>query len=78
MAKKNNGFAGMSFEQVMIQQAQKSVDSPVYCRYCGLNIKEPTKNSPRGSNGAWAQHLDWEVPNKAHASCARSAVMGRR
>jgi hypothetical protein len=76
MAKKSNGFP-MDFSKIMFQQAQKSVDSPVYCRFCGKNVKEPTSNSPRGSNGAWAQHLDWETENHSHVSCANKA-RGRR
>jgi hypothetical protein len=59
----------MSFHQIMMQQAAKAAEAPVYCRYCGLNVKEPTANSPKGSNGAWMRYLDWEIENQAHVKC---------
>lgn len=77
MARKNNGIQGMSFEQILQQQVQKSVEEPVYCRFCGRNIKEPSNKSPGGSMGAWRSSLEWEIANKSHASCAREH-MGRR
>lgn len=63
---------GMSdFQKIMMQQTQQSVDAPVFCRYCGFNIKEPTVNSHGGSNGAWKINLDMELRAKCHVKCAR-------
>jgi len=67
----------MSFEQILMQQTRKAVEEPVYCRFCGFNVKEPSSKSPGGSNGSWKINLDWEIANKSHASCARENV-GRR
>jgi hypothetical protein len=64
------------FNQIAMQQAARSLNAPVYCRYCGLNVKEPTSKSPRGNNGAWMNSLDWEIRNEAHVSCAQEN-MGR-
>lgn len=75
---KNKGFAGMNFQQIMMQQAQQSVDKPVYCRFCGKNVKEPTNKSPGGANGGWMRYLDWEIENSCHVSCANEQRTGGR
>lgn len=71
MRKAKAGFAGMDFTQVMMQQAQKAIDTPVYCRYCGKNVKEPTKesqfNRTGGNTGNYSS--EWELRNNAHESC---------
>lgn len=71
MAKKNNGFAGMSFQQIMIQQAVKAIHEPVYCRYCGKDIKQPSQESKRNMTGENTGNYanDWELRNSAHENC---------
>jgi hypothetical protein len=81
MARRNNGgFAGMSFEKIMIQQAFKSFNSPVYCRYCGMDIKQPTRNSMRFETGpgtaSW--YNEWEIENEAHIKCHQENLGGYR
>lgn len=77
---KNKGFAGMSFQQIMMQQAQQSIDKPVYCRFCGKNIKEPSRESrfnPTGNNtGNYAS--DWELSNNCHYTCYEKNIYGGR
>lgn len=63
----------MSFQQIMMQQAQQAIDSPVYCRFCGKDVKVPSENSPGGANGGWMKYLDWEIQNRAHVKCAQKA-----
>lgn len=79
MAKKNNGFAGMDFTQIMMQQVSKALNEPVYCRYCGKNLKEPTKeskfNGTGGSTGNYSN--DWEIRNNAHEPCYQQNMRGR-
>ncbi|GAK42095.1 putative replication protein [Paenibacillus sp. TCA20] len=67
----------MSFEQIMIQQSYQSVEQPVYCRFCGMNVKTPSSNSPGGNNGAWRRNLDWEIKNHCHVKCASENQGGR-
>ncbi len=67
---KNKGFSGMNFEQIMMQQASRAVESPVYCSLCGLDIKSPSRNSSGGPNGDWKRNIDWELHNKVHTKCA--------
>jgi hypothetical protein len=81
MPRKNSGgFAGMSFSQIMMSQAMKALDSPVYCRYCGQDIKQPSQNSTRfmtGDNtGRW--YNDWELANHAHEKCHHNHIYGYR
>ncbi len=67
MAKKNNGFAGMDYQQIMLQQAIQSMNEPVYCRYCGRDIKQPDKNSTAQDAGGYSSQ--WELRNHAHEKC---------
>lgn len=60
------GFKGMNYEQIMMQQAQKQVESPVYCRFCGQDIKQPTNNSTN-TDGKW--HSPWELQHSIHYKC---------
>lgn len=60
--------------QIMQQQIRQAFARPVYCRYCGKNVKEPTSNSTGGSQGDWRKHLDWEIENHAHVVCAKAAM----
>jgi hypothetical protein len=80
MPKKSNGIAGMSFEQIMVQQATQAVNKPVYCRVCGKNLKEPSSESrfnQIGDNtGNYAS--EWEIKNSVHTSCAQRHVRGGR
>lgn len=69
-----NSLRGLSFDQIMIQQAQKSIESPIYCRFCGKNVKEPTIHSYQED---WRKYLDWEIQNHAHVKCAQKAVRRR-
>lgn len=78
MARSKNGVAGMRLEQIMMQQLNRSIDEPVYCRVCGFDVKQPSNKSPGGSNGDWKQHLDWEIANRAHASCTQEHFSGRK
>ena len=71
MRKSKFGAPGMSFSQIMMQQAQQAINNPVYCRYCGKNIKEPSKESTRNMTGENTGNYssDWELRNYAHESC---------
>lgn len=73
---KRKGLQGMSFEDIMWQQAAQSVNNPIYCRFCGKNVKEPSMVAHEGMT-TWDQHLDWEIENHAHVSCARKAMRKR-
>jgi hypothetical protein len=80
MAKKNN-WSNMGFQQIMMQQAQQSLDSPVYCRYCGKDIKQPSIesrfNSTGNNTGNYAS--EWEIENNAHTTCYQNnQYRGRR
>ena len=76
--KKNNGLVGMNFEQIMIQQAQREVEKPVYCRVCGQDIKKPSKYSAGGEMGDWKRNQDWELEYKVHTSCAQKHMASPR
>jgi hypothetical protein len=78
MSRKNSGLSGMNFEEVMRQQAFQSVEQPLYCRFCGIDVKTPSKNSPGGSGGNWRRNLDWEIENQSHVTCANKHRGGRR
>lgn len=60
------------FNRIMQQQIKQTLERPVYCRFCGRNVKEPSINSPGGSDGNWRRHLDWEIENHAHVKCAKN------
>lgn len=75
MAKNKSAFAGMNFTQVMMQQAQRSLDNPIYCRYCGKDIKQPSKESTQYDKG---YSSPWELENNAHTSCYQKHYGGRR
>lgn len=75
MAKKKSGFAGMDYGQIMMQQAVKQATEPVYCRYCGRDIRQADKNS---SNSGTGYTSDWEIKNNAHENCYRSSMRQRR
>jgi len=49
----------------MANELTRDHQRPVYCRYCGKDVKHPTDNS--GSD--WKQALDWEIHNNAHVKC---------
>jgi hypothetical protein len=71
-----NNWGNMNFTQIMMQQAQKSLSEPIYCRYCGKNIKEPTKESRQLDSGAYQDQ--WELRNNAHYSCYEKNIYGGR
>lgn len=80
MAKGNKGLQGMSFDQIMMQQAIKTVNEPVYCRYCGKNLKDPSSESKFNSTGAntGTYANEWEMRNNAHENCYWKHVRGGR
>ncbi len=78
MAKKNSGLGGMNFSQIMMQQATRSVEAPVYCRLCGKDVKIPSENSPGGQMGDWRRNLEWETQNQVHVKCAQNYNPQRR
>lgn len=58
----------LSFENIMMSQAIQIQEKAVYCRYCGQNIKTPTKASSKAEKG----YVDpWELENEAHITCYR-------
>jgi hypothetical protein len=75
MTKKNN-WGNMDFTQIMMQQAQKSLDTPAYCRYCGKDVKQPSEASRQSDSGDYAN--DWELRNSAHSSCYEKNNYGGR
>lgn len=70
MAKKTTGYMP-DFKPFALQQVYRSINQPVYCRYCGKDIKEPGINSTRIATGpntaAW--YDDWEIENRTHRKC---------
>ncbi|MEB9509633.1 hypothetical protein P4I85_14640 [Bacillus cereus] len=78
---KNNRSAwlGMTFHQIAMQQAMQSINEPVYCRYCGKDIKQPSKESSfsagKLNTGNYAD--EWEVKNNAHYNCYKRNYTGR-
>jgi hypothetical protein len=76
MAKKNTGFGGLTdFTRIMYSQAQRQLDEPCWCRYCGRDIKQPGENSTKDNmTGHW--YSDWEIQNNAHIKCYRSQGRG--
>jgi hypothetical protein len=75
-----NNWANMNFQQIMLQQAQQSLDNPAYCRYCGKNIKEPSKESRKNMTGENTGNYaaEWELKNNAHYSCYEKNRYGGR
>jgi hypothetical protein len=68
MPRKNqSAWAGMNFQQIMMKQAMQQAYQPVYCRYCGQDIKQPGKYSTQTETGAW--YDDWELKYDAHHKC---------
>lgn len=59
------------FHKIMVQQAMQEIEEPVYCRFCGHNIKEPSYNSTKVSleNGSERWYSHWEIQNYAHEKC---------
>lgn len=54
-----------NFHDFILQQKIKEVEEPVYCRFCGRNVKEPYIDS----NNNWNQNLSWEIQHQAHVEC---------
>jgi hypothetical protein len=75
MAKKSSGFAGMSFNEIAMQQTYQSFTSATYCRFCGQDIKTPTQNSTQQAGGSW--HNEWELENQTHEKCFRKTYNRR-
>ncbi|MGV7000362.1 hypothetical protein ACWA2C_16875 [Priestia megaterium] len=79
MAKKNN-WSNMNFTQIMLQQAGKKLSTPIYCRYCGKDLNQPTKesrfNATGNNTGNYAN--EWETRNHAHTSCYQQHIYGGR
>lgn len=63
----------MDYQQIMMQQASKSLNEPTYCRYCGKDIKGPTAQSKQSEKGYASQ---WELQNNAHQSCYQKHYYG--
>ena len=72
---KSKGFGGMSYNQIMMQQAVKMVSEPRYCRYCGLDVNAPSKNQPETE---WNQNLEWEQKYQAHLRCHQQHIAKER
>lgn len=70
-------MAQNSFRQILQKQMKQTLERPVYCRFCGKNVKEPSSNSPGGSEGNWRRYLDWEVENHAHVICANKRARSK-
>lgn len=62
MGKKNQS---MDFGDFLARQ-MRQVDNPVYCRYCGIDVKRPSMKQPEVN---WSQDLAWEEQYHAHRSC---------
>lgn len=70
---KNKGLQGMSYQQIAMQQAQRSAEAPVYCTVCGIDVTKPSNKQPSRD---WSQNLPWEKRNKVHRSCAMNFIPG--
>lgn len=70
MANKNQ-WSNMNFQQIMMQQANQKLNTPVYCRYCGHDINQPSRKSSFNATGSNTGNYasDWELENNAHSSC---------
>jgi len=66
MGRKRNAFSGISFEQFIVQHTTEQTNKPVYCMYCGQDIKQPTKNSTKVGE-KW--YDDWELQYRVHKTC---------
>ena len=67
MAKKGkSGFAGMSYQDIMMQQAIQKELSAKYCRYCGKDVNTPSDKQPEVN---WNQNLEWEQKYQSHWNC---------
>ena len=75
MAKRGKPYAGSSFSDVMLQQANKMAGSAVYCRYCGLDVKQPSSKQPEVN---WSRDLQWEEQYHAHVSCHQLHIAKER
>lgn len=73
MPKRNKGT--MSNVDFMFQQAQKDLSAATYCRYCGIDINQPSRKQ---SETNWRQDLDWEMKYKAHVTCHREHTLKER
>ena len=62
--KKSKGFAGMDFNQIMMQQAMKQVNEPIYCRYCGKDFKRVTDENDQ----------EWALKYSSHTDCHRDHI----
>lgn len=77
--KNKSAWSGMSFHQIAMQQTMQSINEPVYCRYCGKDIKQPSKESSFSSAGANTGNYadEWEIKNNAHYNCYKRNYNGR-
>ncbi|OXB94707.1 hypothetical protein [Parageobacillus galactosidasius] len=77
MVRRNqSAWTGMNFHQIMMQQAMQQANSPVYCRYCGQDIKQPGRNSTQTDSGRW--YDDWELRYNAHHKCHAAHLAQQR
>lgn len=74
MAKKSS-FANKSYADIMMEQATKQAYSPVYCRYCGKDVRRPSTKQPETN---WDQNIEWEQKYQAHTSCHQSHTVNQR
>ena len=72
---KPKGLAGLSYNQILMQQATQIASQPKYCRYCGLDVKQPSKNQPEVE---WNQNLAWEEQYQAHVRCHQQHIARER
>lgn len=62
------------FADILASEMQKQVEEPIYCRYCGRDVKVPRKEAGKD----WKQNMDWEVRNYTHTNCHRKHLYGGR
>lgn len=48
-----------------IHNIQMQMDRPVYCRFCGDDVRKPRM----GDKDNWNEHMAWMVENRSHIDC---------
>ena len=68
----SKSLKGLSYDQIMIQQAVDHEMSPEYCRYCGKEILRI------GSDNLSESEHRWQRENNAHIKCHQQHLYHNR
>lgn len=64
---------GLNFADILTREIQRQEDSPVYCMFCGDDVKQPRIDDPKD----WKGHLQWSIDHEVHVNCYRKNLMRR-